>query len=87
MTELRQLYGSLGFNDVRTYMQSGNILFGHPRVGESALSWQIENALKERFNLQISVIIRAARDLRKLVEENPLRGRDETKLHVSFTQT
>ena len=84
MAELKQHYVSLGFKDVRTYLQSGNVVFGHSRVEESALAWQIENALRKKLKLDISVIIRTANDLHKLIEGNPFSDRDETKLHVTF---
>jgi len=46
MSDLAVLYESLGFRDVKTYIQSGNVVFWSPDPSPSALSKKIEKALK-----------------------------------------
>lgn len=70
MAELRPLCAELGWGDVQTYIQSGNLVFtagGAP----AALETQLERAIERRFGLTVSVIVRAAKDWPAYVEENP----------------
>jgi uncharacterized protein (DUF1697 family) len=70
MAELRALCAELGWNDVRTYIQSGNVVFsaeGKPAALESSL----EKAIEERFGMKVSTIIRTAAQWRGILKENP----------------
>lgn len=81
MAELRETIESLGHDDVRTYIQSGNVLFSAKgRVAASSL----EHALEERFGIKIDVMIRSPRDLVKAAERNPFPDADTSELHVGF---
>jgi uncharacterized protein (DUF1697 family) len=101
MDDLRQVYSSLGFYSVRTYIQSGNVLFNvtihnddkndpqgdhsyHSNSKQSAIAARIKGALKKKFGLSITVIIRSRSDLEKLIENNPFKYHDETKLYATF---
>lgn len=81
MAELRETIESLGHHDVRTYIQSGNVLFSAKgRVAPSSL----ERALEECFRMKIDVMIRSPRDLVQAAERNPFPDADTSKLHVGF---
>ena len=55
MADLRELVESLGFSDVRTYIQSGNVVFTSVRAPKPNV---IEAAIEERFGLVVDVILR-----------------------------
>ena len=76
MAELRALCGELGWGDVRTYIQSGNVVF---ESGESAdrLAAALEKGLKERFGVERPVIIRSAALWAKLAAANPMKAEAE----------
>ena len=81
MAELRELVESLGYDDVRTYIQSGNLLFRaakRPRPGE------LEAAIEERFGLAVDVILRSPAKLASVVKRDPFQGAERSKLHVGF---
>jgi uncharacterized protein (DUF1697 family) len=72
MTELSELFITLGFHDVKTYIQSGNVIFRNPdKKPVSVISINIEKAIQERFSLDVSVMTRTSGELTKLFSANP----------------
>jgi uncharacterized protein (DUF1697 family) len=70
MSELRALFGTLGHTDVRTYIQSGNVVFGAtgtPARVRSALEREIERT----FCFEVTVLLRTQADLAALDRRNP----------------
>lgn len=59
MAELRALCADLGWTDVATYIQSGNIVFAAPG-GDAAVEEALEKALAARFGFEVPVIVRTA---------------------------
>ena len=81
MADLRSLFESLGFGDVATHIQSGNVLFS----STGAVSVEaVEDALGQRFSMQIDVMVRSAAQLAKVVAGNPFPKADAKVLHVGF---
>jgi uncharacterized protein (DUF1697 family) len=70
MGELRELVEDLGCSDVRTYVQSGNVVLRSDRRAPD-LAQAIENAIEKRFRHDVTVVIRTGRQLRDLVRANP----------------
>jgi uncharacterized protein (DUF1697 family) len=81
MAELREVVESLGFGDVQTFIQSGNVIFTAPKRPDPAV---LEAGLVERFGMAVDVMLRSARDLAAALERNPFPGADSSKLHVGF---
>jgi uncharacterized protein (DUF1697 family) len=89
MTELKALYEALGLANVRTYVQSGNVVFESTQRDASRLSSAIEAQIAQAFGYTVAVLIRSPKDFQQLIDTNPfLHGRQEdpTKLHVTFLQ-
>ncbi len=84
MEELKKLYESLGFSDVQTYIQSGNVIFKSPEKDTSKLVSRIQQKMKQIFGFDVSVIIRTKGQLHELIENNPFTNKDTSKLHVTF---
>jgi uncharacterized protein (DUF1697 family) len=86
MAELRELYASLGFDPVRSYIQSGNVVFGGGRGTAAALARTIEEAISAQFGFDVPVILRTAAELDRVVRGNPFvaEGADLARLHVTF---
>jgi uncharacterized protein (DUF1697 family) len=85
MADLVSLVESLGFDDVETYVQSGNVVFsgsGTPRSAAQA----IEAAITDQLGLELPVIVRSAKQLSGLLEVNPFlrSGADPKHLHVTL---
>lgn len=70
MPELRAVCAELGWRDVQTYIQSGNLLFGADAPA-AQLEAELEQAITRRFELSIPVIVRAAAGWPAYVRGNP----------------
>jgi uncharacterized protein (DUF1697 family) len=87
MDALRRSFEKLGFEEVRTYIQSGNVVFRAGKISAAALSKRIEEKIVADFGFSASVICRRANELCRIIEDNPFlkqRGIDPEKLHVTF---
>ena len=74
MADLRALLRSLGYDDVTTYLQSGNALFTSGQANLEVLAGEIEAGIARDFGLDIRVLIRTPDDLAKVVEGSPFRS-------------
>jgi uncharacterized protein (DUF1697 family) len=85
MADLRQLVSTLGFADVSTYLQSGNVVFTGPGTAQAA-GRAIEGRLTEDLGLTVPVVVRTAAQLRRVLAANPFAGDgvDPKSLHTSF---
>jgi uncharacterized protein (DUF1697 family) len=87
MEGLRAAFAALGFDDVRTYVQSGNIVFQTATTATARLAKKTSKKILDAFGLDVPVLIRTADELSEVLKSNPLlkrTGIDETKLHVTF---
>jgi uncharacterized protein (DUF1697 family) len=71
MDDLKKLFEELDFHDVKTYIQSGNVLFDDPEKDMLKLSKRIEKALLEKVNNRIDVVILPFHEMRKIIKERP----------------
>ena len=71
MAALRELAGSLGWRDARSYIQSGNLLFA-AAAQRAELEATLERAIQARFGLSIPVLVRTAKQWQALAQANPL---------------
>ena len=87
MAELAKLFESLKFRSVRTYVQSGNVIFETSASNSATLSRTIEMAIEKKFGFSVSVILRTPEELKKIVTGNPLlkdRGVQIERLYVTY---
>jgi uncharacterized protein (DUF1697 family) len=86
MERIREIWNDLGFKNVRTYVQSGNVVF-EAKGPPSTWSPKIEQALAGEARLAVTVVIRTAAELAQVIIGNPFLKQQEidcTKLHVTF---
>lgn len=87
MADLRELYASLGFEEVRTLLNSGNVIFAGKKIAEKQLVKKIETTFQERFGFESRTMVRSEREITALVDSDPFKrikaGKD-TRLFVSF---
>ena len=57
MAELKPGFEALGFSDVRTWQNSGNVVFSGEKTEPAALTGQIEGMIQRRFGLEIPVFV------------------------------
>jgi uncharacterized protein (DUF1697 family) len=87
MPELKGLYEALGFTNVSTYVQSGNVVFSGDDRDTPELEAAIQAQIAATFGFDVPVFVRQARDFQWLLDENPFlhgRSEDPARLHVTF---
>jgi uncharacterized protein (DUF1697 family) len=83
MADLRAMCVGLGYHDVETYIQSGNVVLDTVGSGASVTT-EMQAALLATFGLTLSVVVRSAAELVDIVARNPFPSEtDGTKLHVT----
>jgi uncharacterized protein (DUF1697 family) len=86
MPELKLEFESLGFEDVLTYIQSGNVVFRSSSGGAKQTAARIEQRIANVFGLDITVVLRTPAELKSIAGSNPFLSRetDLSKLHAVF---
>jgi uncharacterized protein (DUF1697 family) len=86
MDALQRVYESLGLADVRTLLQSGNVVFRSNLTDRTRLVKRIMQELERQLGLQIEVILRTLAEVASIVERGPLLSprADPSKLLVMF---
>ena len=80
MADLKACLENMGFTDVVTYIQSGNVLFRAAEKDKTRLTTKIEGVLSERFNYKSRMVVVTRKELEKAIEEAPKGfGRDLDK--------
>ncbi len=87
MQRLRTSFTALGFGEIKTYVQSGNVVFQSKRKSPAELTRTIEAKIQRDFGFTVPVLIKTSKELAQIVRDNPLlrvKGIDVSKLHVTF---
>lgn len=85
MEDLRACLGEMGFTGVRTYIQSGNVVFQYKKTDPRALEKQLEEKILQNFGMNVPVIIRDAEEWEKILHGIPFSlDYDPKTLHVTF---
>lgn len=87
MDELRKAVETLGLKQVKTYVQSGNIVFQAPKQSVAGLSRKIERVIKKKFGHEVSVITKTPEEIEAAIRNNPLmkeKDVDTTRIYVVF---
>ena len=71
MTDLKICLEDLGFKDVHTYIQSGNVLFNAAGSDQAKLTRQVEDALSKSFDYEARVVVRSRRQMKDVVTHAP----------------
>ena len=85
MARLREALEKAGFDDVRTHLQSGNVVLSSKAKPEQ-MARKCERLIGAEFGLEIDVVVRTPADLARVVELNPLGkvAKDPKRYQVSF---
>jgi uncharacterized protein (DUF1697 family) len=87
MEDLRRICTGLGFHNIETYAQSGNVVLLTKAMRPSTLADDIGAALLHDLALSVSVVVRTLNEMDDAVAGNPFpreKGIDVSKLHVTF---
>ncbi len=78
MPDLRAALKDGGFGDVRTYVQSGNVVLSS-RQPPAELEQSVQSLIAERFGLSIAVVVRTREELAEVVARDPFAGEQFTE--------
>jgi uncharacterized protein (DUF1697 family) len=87
MPELQILFSKHGFKNVRTYIQSGNIIFECKKTNPDVLVKLLEEKILKHFKFEVPVIIRHQDEIKSILKNNPFltkRNEEKDKLYVTF---
>lgn len=86
METLREVCSEIGFKNVKTYINSGNLIFETPESDDKKLAEKIEKTIEKEFGLKIRTMVRSIDEIKNIVENNPFAGQFENDkdLHVFF---
>jgi uncharacterized protein (DUF1697 family) len=71
MRRLKEVCESLGWQNVRTYINSGNVIFAHDPVPPDALATELARELHEVFGFAISVLVKTRDELAQVIAVTP----------------
>lgn len=87
MAKLRSLFESMGFVNVSTLLNSGNVVFESSRDKNEVSLQHIEKQLEEAFGFHIDTIIRTSDEITDIVQKDPFQGIEvakNTRFYVTF---
>ncbi|HET7579232.1 MAG TPA: DUF1697 domain-containing protein [Bacillales bacterium] len=81
MERLRNIMTSMGLENVRTYIQSGNVVFEAEKENTDVLADRIDQELQKHFDFPIPVVVRTRNEWEEVIRKNPF---PDNEPHVSF---
>jgi uncharacterized protein (DUF1697 family) len=82
MADLAKICSRAGCASVRTYIQSGNVVFSADEQSAQQMSAIVEKAIEKQFGFRSPVIVRSAKEMKRIVASNPFP--DTKQVYVGF---
>jgi uncharacterized protein (DUF1697 family) len=80
MKQLKAVFEDAGMTSVRTYINSGNVIFDTTERGRARLTQRLEKAIVRRFGFNVEVLLRDLKTMRVLVKEIPTGWTDDATI-------
>jgi uncharacterized protein (DUF1697 family) len=87
MDDLKTIFTGLKFGNVRTLINSGNVVFEAPRQSEAALRTLLETTLEKKLGFDVTTLVRTSDELEALVAFDPFKDvtdDENPRLYVTF---
>lgn len=89
MADLKSLMSELGFTNIKTYIQSGNVIFNNDQaLNHIEVATKIEEAITNQYGFDVPVIVLSAQEIARAVQDNPFYQTKEEvdikSLHLTF---
>jgi uncharacterized protein (DUF1697 family) len=84
MADLKSLYESLGFENVQTYVQSGNVVFDSEEQDAIKLRRTIEAQVKSTFGFSVPILIRTGDDFQRIIKRHPFKYEEAIRVLITF---
>jgi uncharacterized protein (DUF1697 family) len=84
MPALQSLCAELGYTDVVTYIQSGNVVFGSTARSAAAVERAMATRIEQELGLKVAVLVRTKAELARVTRGSPFPKAEPNRLHVAF---
>ncbi|MFI5236642.1 MAG: DUF1697 domain-containing protein [Ignavibacteriales bacterium] len=86
MSELKLLFEEMGFQDVQTYIQSGNVIFSSNEKSNEKLAAKISSGIKNKFGFDVQIIVIDQKEIEYVLKNNPFikKKKEFERLYVTF---
>jgi uncharacterized protein (DUF1697 family) len=87
MEDLRKLLESAGFENVKTYIQSGNVIVDSAEKSKQAVGEKIKSLIRDHYGFDVSILVLNRADLEKAIRENPFLSEkdiDIKQVYIAF---
>src|SRR5687767_12294958 len=87
METLRSLFEDLGFTNVRTYIQTGNVFFDTNKTDRAQLTSDIEGHLEKSLGYAVPTMLRTVEEIDHIFDLDPFKGiavTDDMRLMIMF---
>src|SRR5437764_1055705 len=82
MDDLKAVFLGFGFENVVSYINSGNLAFDSKKAAESKLELKIEDAVEAKFGKRVDVMVRPQSEISSILKNNPFEGQYESHKHM-----
>lgn len=89
MELLRKIFEDMGFNNVKTVLATGNVLFENHQPDAGSIEDVIEAGLAKRLGYKNSTVVKSSADIERLIKSNPFRSVEitpQTRLYITFVK-
>ncbi|MEO0468036.1 MAG: DUF1697 domain-containing protein [Bacteroidota bacterium] len=87
MAELREQLAELPYENIRTYIQSGNIVFDSQNENAAQLAQEIRNKIAGHYAFDVPTLIRTPEELREAAQNNPFAAEDLKRVYLTFLES
>ena len=87
MADLKEKLSTLNFRNIRTYIQSGNVIFKYQEASQSDLAKMVEDAILKNYRYKVPTTVLTEDELMEIVSNNPFKNAkyvDENRLYVTY---
>ncbi|HET8838488.1 MAG TPA: DUF1697 domain-containing protein [Flavobacteriaceae bacterium] len=87
MAELKKMLAKMGFENIQTILNSGNVVFDSKEKAEAVLIEKIADAIQNTFGFSVNVMLRSAEEIKKLIDMEPFKKEEidkSTRLYITF---
>ena len=84
MADLKQIFESLGLENVQTYIQSGNVIFESAEEDTASLETLIERQVEKATGFKTRLFVRTIREVQSIANKSPFTAKADETVHVGF---
>jgi uncharacterized protein (DUF1697 family) len=87
MTELCRMFQDMGFKKVKTYIQTGNVIFDTASANTKTLTSKIEKDLQKQLGYKVTVVLRTIPEIETILTNNPfkkLKLKDNERIYITL---